>query len=98
MEMGRRKFDKVFKEEAVRLILQEGRRVKDVASNLGVNPAMLSRWKRAYENNGNEAFPGKGHLRPQDEEMRQLKRQLSDVTMERDILKKAVAIFSQRPK
>ena len=98
MEMERRKFDKVFKEEAVRLILQEGRRVKDVASNLGVNPAMLSRWKRAYENNGKEAFPGKGHLRPQDEEMRQLRRQLSDVTMERDILKKAVAIFSQRPK
>ena len=98
MEMERRKFDKVFKEEAVRLILQEGRKVKDVASNLGVNPAMLSRWKRAYENKGKEAFPGKGHLRPQDEEMRQLRRQLSDVTMERDILKKAVAIFSQRPK
>ena len=98
MEMGRKKFDTVFKEEAVRLILEEGRRVKDVASNLGVHPAMLSRWKRAYENNGKEAFPGKGHLRPQDEEMRQLRRQLSDVTMERDILKKAVAIFSQRPK
>ena len=98
MENGRRGYDKQFKEEAIRLILEEGRRVKDVASNLGVNPAMLSRWKRAYENNGKEAFPGKGHLRPQDEEMRQLRRELSDVTMERDILKKAVAIFSQRPK
>ena len=54
--------------------------------------------KREYEANGAESFPGKGRLRPQDEEMRQLRRQLSDVTMERDILKKAVAIFSQRPK
>ena len=98
MENGRRGYDKQFKEEAIRLILEEGRRVKDVTSNLGVNPAMLSRWKRTYENNGKEAFPGKGHLRPQDEEMRQLRLQLSDVTMERDILKKAVAIFSQRPK
>lgn len=98
MENGRRKYDKVFKEEAIRLILDEGRRVKDVAANLGVNPAMLSRWKRAYEGNGKDAFPGKGNSKPQDEEMRQLRRQLSDVTMERDILKKAVAIFSRQPK
>ena len=98
MGSQRRRFNKVFKEEAIRLILEEGRRIKDVAENLGIDPAMLSKWKRAYESNGKEAFPGKGYLRTQDEEMRQLRRELSDVTMERDILKKAVAIFSRRPK
>lgn len=98
MGMGRRKYDRQFKEEAVRLILREGRKAREVAGNLGVNESLVSRWKREYEANGAESFPGKGHLRPQDEEMRQLRKQLSDVTMERDILKKAVAIFSQRPK
>jgi transposase len=98
MEMRRRKYDRQFKEEAVRLILQEGRKTREVAGNLGINESLLSRWKREHEMNGAGAFPGKGHLRPQDEEMRQLRKQLSDVTMERDILKKAVAIFSRQPK
>jgi transposase len=44
------------------------------------------------------AFPGTGHLKPADEELRRLKRQLEDVTEERDILKKALAIFSKRPR
>lgn len=98
MENGRRKYDRQFKEEAVKLILQEGRKAREVAGNLGVNESLVSRWKREVEANGSGAFPGKGHLRPQDEEMSQLRKQLSDVTMERDILKKAVAIFSRQPK
>ena len=98
MENGRRKYDRQFKEEAVRLILEEGRKAREVAGNLGINEAMLSRWKRQYDGDGKEAFPGKGRLKPQDEEMKRLRKELNDVTMERDILKKAVAIFSRRPK
>ncbi len=44
------------------------------------------------------AFPGKGHLKPQDEELRRLRKKLADVEEERDILKKALAIFSKEPK
>ena len=44
------------------------------------------------------AFPGKGHLKPADEQMRCLKKELTDVKEERDILKKALAIFSMRPR
>ena len=43
------------------------------------------------------AFPGKGHLKPADEQMRCLKKELTDVKEERDILKKALAIFSKHP-
>ncbi len=43
-------------------------------------------------------FPGKGRLKPPDEELRRLKKELSDVTQERDILKKALAIFSKEPR
>jgi len=49
-------------------------------------------------NDTEEAFPGKGRLKPQDEEMRRLTRKLADVEEERDILKKALAIFSKEPK
>jgi transposase len=45
-----------------------------------------------------EAFPGHGKLKPADEELRQLRRKLADVEEERDILKKALAVFSKRPK
>jgi transposase len=44
------------------------------------------------------AFPGKGRLKPAEEELRRMKRELADVTQERDILKKALAIFSKEPK
>jgi transposase len=45
-----------------------------------------------------QAFPGKGHLKDRDEEVRRLRRELERVTQDRDILKKAVAIFSKEPK
>ena len=56
---------------------------------------MVSRWKRQLAQEGAAAFPGKGHLSPREEELRQMSRQLGRVTRERDILKKALAIFSE---
>ena len=44
------------------------------------------------------AFPGKGRLKPEDEEFQRLRRELARVRQERDILKKAVGIFSRVPK
>jgi transposase len=44
------------------------------------------------------AFPGKGHLKPSDEELRRVKKELNDDKEERDILKKALAIFSKHPR
>jgi transposase len=92
----RRRFDRAFKVEAVRLVTEQGRRVTEVARNLGINPNQLHRWKRRLSEEGQSAFPGKGQVSPEQEELRRLRRDLADVTEERDILKKALAVFSSR--
>lgn len=94
----RQKFTQEFKKEAVLLVVEQGRSVASVARDLGIHENQVFRWKRAYLNDHEDAFPGKGHLHPKDEEIRRLKRELEDVKEERDILKKAVAIFSKRPR
>ncbi len=90
-----RKFDREFKLEAVRLAQDEGTTATEVERRLGIGKGMISRWKRQLAQQGEEAFPGKGHLPSAEEELRQVKRELGRVTRERDILKKAVAIFSE---
>ena len=95
---SRRKFDREFKLEAVRLITDGSRRVSEVARDLGIHENLLYNWRRKYLDDTVHAFPGKGHLKPADEELRQLKKELTDVKEERDILKKALAIFSKHPR
>ena len=69
-----------------------------LADELGINHATLYSWVRKYSEDKEEAFPGEGKLKPSDEEVRKLRRQLADVTEERDILKKAISIFSKDQK
>jgi len=95
---SRRKYDREFKLEAVRLVTQGGRPVVEVARDLGVHENLLYNWRQKYLDDTAHAFPGKGHLKPADEEMRRLKKELTDVKEERDILKKALAIFSKHPR
>lgn len=94
-ELKRRVFDEEFKLGAIRLIKEEGRRVSDVARDLGIAQGLLHKWIRQQKENGESAFPGKGHLRPEEEQMKKLEKELRDVKEERDILKKAIAIFSR---
>jgi len=94
----RRRFDGEFKIEAVKLVTERGTPVAEVARNLGIHENLLHKWKKQYLDDTDEAFPGKGRLKPQDEEMRRLSRKLVNVEEERDILKKALAIFSKEPK
>ncbi|MCD4812394.1 transposase [bacterium] len=92
----RRKFDKAFKLQAVKMVLDEGIPVIEVAKKLEVNQVIIHRWKQEYEEMGEkESFPGKGHQSAAEEENRILKKKLADVEEERDILKKAVSIFSK---
>ena len=90
-----RKYDREFKVEAVRLAQEEGSTAKDLEQRLGIGQGLISRWKRELSQNAETAFPGKGHLSPQEEELRTVKRELGRVTREREILKKALAIFSE---
>ncbi len=97
-ERVRRKHDREFKEDAVRLILDGGRTVRGVARDLGVHETMLHRWRKEYLEDREDAFPGKGHMKPHEEEIFKLKKKIADLEEDRAILKKAVAIFSKRPK
>lgn len=94
----KRKYDKEFKEGAVKLVLEGDRPVREVARELGIHENMPHRWRREYLDGKEESFPGKGHLKLKDEEIFRLKRRLQDVEEERDILKKALAIFSKHRK
>lgn len=92
---GRRKFDSEFKKEAVRQVVEGGRSVADVARSLGIHEILLHKWKRQYSEDPENSFPEKGRLKPQEEEIRRLKRELEDVKQDREILKKTLAIFSK---
>ena len=93
----RRKFGKEFKIDAVKLVTERGMRVTEVSRDLGISKELLYRWKNDYEESGTSSFPGEGNLKPEDEELRKLRRELANVKEERDILKKAIAIFSKAP-
>lgn len=89
----RRKYDKQFKIESVNHLNKSDKTATEVASDLGLRPDLLSRWKRELEDENKEAFTGNGNSR--DEELLRLKKELAEMQEERDILKKALAIFSK---
>ena len=97
MGKKRNQYTKEYKVEAVRLIVQEGRPISELARELGTAESLLHRRKKKPEEGKADPFPGKGRLSPEDEELRQLRRENRRLRMERDILKKAVAIFSEEP-
>jgi transposase len=92
----RRKFDKQFKLDALRLVARGDRPINAIARDLGIHPNLLYKWREQFTLDHEDAFPGKGKLKPEDEEFRRLRRELEVVTEERDILKKALAVFSRR--
>ncbi len=95
MATRRKKFDRQFKLDAVRIVEESDRPIAEVARNLGVPPNMLYKWRNDFLADAKDAFPGKGNLKPEDAELRKLRRELELVREERDILKKALAVFSR---
>ena len=95
MSEQRNKYDREFKIEAVRLLLESGKKSKEIAEDLGISRDNLLRWRREFERDSEHSFPGKGKMKPQDEELFNLMKELATVKQERDILKKALAIFSR---
>jgi transposase len=84
-----------FKREAVRLAQTSGKPIAHVARELGISDTSIHQWRKELAVHGSEAFPGSGHQTAQEEEVRRLKRELDIVKQERDILKKALGIFSR---
>ena len=95
----RRQFTAEFKIEAVRLANESGKRISQVARELGIRADMLRTWKRQAESRAGlapgDVFPGNGKHTSQEEEIRQLRREVETLEQEREILKKAAAFFAR---
>jgi len=89
-----RTYDKEFKLNAVKLCSNSGRSLQQIGKELGVPIATLAGWVSAHKEKGVQAFPGKGHLKPENSEVAELRKELNIIREERDILKKALGIFS----
>ena len=98
MVSRRKSFTREFKIETVKLVTDSDLTVTEVAEDFGIHPNTLYRWVRQFGENPEEAFPGKGKQTSEAEQLRLLKRDNQRLRMERDILKKAMAIFSQEKK
>jgi len=95
MSKEQRTFTREFKMEAVQLVQSSGKSQSQIARDLGIADSTLHHWRKQLASQGEQAFPGSGHQTPQEEELRQLKRENERLRQERDILKKAIGIFSR---
>lgn len=92
----RRQFTQEFKRNAVKLVVEKGVPVRKVARDLDIHPNLVHQWMRLFQDEGDGAFVGKGNLKPEDAEVKRLQKELEEVKEERDILKKALGVFSKR--
>jgi transposase len=83
----RKKYTQEFKQDAVRLVLEQGYNQSEAARNLGVDRGMLGRWVKEAQVDESEAFRGNGKRTVEQEELRQLRDENRRLRMEREILK-----------
>jgi len=95
MTRKRKHYSKQFKVDAIKLVTEQGYNVSEAARNLGIHHSSLRRWKKQIETNGNQAFPGKGNLNSEKEELYRLRKENKRLRIEREILKKAAAFFAK---
>jgi transposase len=95
VDVQRRKFSREYKLEAVKLIKERGVSVAQASRDLGVVESVLRRWLREEGMDPQQAFPGNGQVKPEQQEIIQLRREVAKLKAERDILKKAAAYFAR---
>jgi transposase len=95
MPKDQRTFTKEFKLEAVQLLKSSNKPLAQIARDLGIADSTLHHWRKLFTEQGEQAFPGSGHQTAEVEEIRRLKRENEVLRQERDILKKALGIFSR---
>jgi transposase len=93
--MERRKFSREFKLEAVKLVRDRGVSMAQAARELDVHSNVLRKWVREAVSDSGSAFPGHGIMKPEQQEIERLRRELARMKAERDILKKAAAYFAK---
>ena len=93
--MGRRRFDRAFKLEAVKLVRERGVSAAQAARDLDVHENLLRKWVKEFAADPQHAFPGQGVMKPEQQEIERLRREVVRLKAERDILKKATAFFAK---
>ena len=96
--MARRSYTAEFKREAVRLAAKPGVSRRKAAMQLGIHPNVLASWQRHFEKGGWNEKPGTELKTEQQKELERLRREVADLKMERDILRKAAAYFAKESK
>lgn len=88
----RRLYDDAFKKDVVNMVVHQGRNVQEVSESLGVKANLVHRWKREYLGTS----PSSNSPATATGDVLSLQKRIRDLEMERDILKKALGIFSQK--
>ena len=95
--MGNRRYDPDFKREAVRMVVEDGLGIREVERNLGITYGVLKGWIQKHRDHQDAAFVGSISPISPEAQLKQLRKENDQLRRERDILKKAVAIFSTDP-
>ena len=95
MTAERKSYSRQFKIDAVKLVTEQGYRITEAARNLEINPNLLGKWRNQLAGERDQAFPGKGHMTTENEELTRLRRENKRLRMEHEILKKAAAFFAK---
>lgn len=98
MNKERRKYSKEFKKEAMELHRSSGKSMAEIERALGMSKGLLKQWIRQAKEAGESAFPGQGRQPALEEEVRRLRRENAVLKQEREILKKALGIVSDKPR
>ena len=93
--MRRRRFSREFKIEAVKLVRERGVSAAQAARDLDVHENVLRKWVKEFGSDPIQAFPGRGQMKPEQQEIERLRREVNKLKAERDILKKAAAFFAR---
>lgn len=94
----RKKYPKEFKQDAVSLVTEQGYSRAEAARSLDINSNMLGRWMKEADTDDGTSFRGNGALTPEQQQIRELQRQVKRLEMEKDILKKATVFFAAETK
>jgi transposase len=93
----RKQYDKEFKINAVKLHETSGKKLHEIEDELGIGHGCISHWRKELKKYQETSFPGHGNINEKDKEYFKLKRENEILREERDILKKALSIFSKTP-
>lgn len=94
MKSGQR-YDAEFKKEIAKLYLSGARGARSLANEVGVHENTIYKWSEQFQSDGENAFPGTGHMKPEQDELKRAQRRVKELEEENAILKKAAAYFAK---